>query len=64
MKKSQAIQMVANMLNEYTDFKYLDCPNTFLANQIITMLEESGMKPPVVFTDPVLLTYRYEWERE
>lgn len=64
MKKSQVVEMVANVLTEYTDFKYLDCPNTFLAKQIVEMLEEAGMKPPIVFTDPVLLTYRYEWEKE
>jgi hypothetical protein len=64
VKKSQAIELVENYLKENVDLKWLDEDYSKIAKNIVNMLVESGMKPPIKKQCPVIFVDKYEWEKE
>lgn len=64
MKKSQAIGLVEKYLKKNVDPKWLDEDHNKMAQNIVNMLVEAGMKPPVKKQCPVVLDDKFEWEKE
>lgn len=64
MKRSTMVDNIYRILKDNLDIKYLDVPYEFVADQILSTVEECGMKPPVNHKCPVLLRETNEWEAE
>lgn len=64
MKKTDVVRLIASILEENTDPKWLDLNSHETALMILGALEKAGMKPPVERLDPVLLRKEFTWEQE
>jgi len=62
MKKSRLLQKIENYLHFHTNVKDSELPE--LAEGILEIVVESGMKPPLTKRCPILLTNIHHWENE
>lgn len=60
MKRSEMLYIIVKIMHD-ADYH---APRGKIANDILTNLEEAGMKPPVSKNCPVLLTTTHTWEPE
>ena len=64
MKQSELAQLIEDYLSTVVDTKYFDVSLGVIADDILMIVQENGMKPPLNGFDPVLLQYTYGWENE
>ena len=63
MKKTEMVNLITEYLDEHVDPVYLDVPNNVVADSILYILENNGMR--LTEEDPILYKRHVAyWERE
>ena len=64
MTKLETIEYITVILKDNFDKKFVDVSHRDIAIELLSRLEDIGMKPPVKEKCPILLTDKYSWRKE